>query len=242
MKTTILTKSLFNGCAFILLLTIVCSCSNAYFDQPQPVNARNLKKIPKELRGIWTGKNGSQICDSIIIDKTSYRHIEHYDDIIPKTQMDTSREYLIIKDKIHYKDKDQDDTYKNGFDYIFKNDTFFMKGRYIINYFCLSDSVILRKAKETYVCNIKKGNWWELYLIQKMKNGEIKISYPEGKELKENQKKYGINLIDSVPFRSDFKLCFHATLNADFFVKNKNDNVFSLYYTLSPNSTFIANH
>lgn len=241
METTILKKKLYNGCAFILLLTIVCSCSNAYFDQPQPVNARNLKKIPKELRGIWTGSDDSKICDSIIIDKTSYIHIQHYDEIISKTEMETSQEYKIVNDKIHYKNKDDDEMYKNGFDYIFKNDTFFMKGRYILYDFCLSDSVILRKAKETYVCSIKKGNWWELYLIQKVKNGEIKISYPEGKELKENLKKYGINLIDSVTVKSENIPCFHATLNADFFEKNKNDNVFSLYNTLYPNSTFKLN-
>jgi hypothetical protein len=128
------------------------------------------------------------------------------------------------------------------FKYTLKNDTFFYKARYIGNLFTLSDSVMLKKTKETYVCNVKRGNWWELYVIQKETNGEIKIYYPDGEILKENQLKYGISLIDTVKVKNEDKLYFKAVLNQDFFDTKMKDDVFSHYITLFPNSTFDIQH
>ncbi len=39
-----------------LLLAFLTSCTNVYFDQPQPKNGENLKFVPKELRGKWVDK------------------------------------------------------------------------------------------------------------------------------------------------------------------------------------------
>jgi hypothetical protein len=230
MKTTLLRKKLLNGCAFILMVVIVCSCSNALFDQPQPVNAKNLKKIPKELHGRWIND-----FDTIIIDKSSYTHISVYEDHITKAEVDKSKDFKMVNDKLCPTNEDAN---VKDFKYTLKNDTFFYAVRYIANLFCLSDSVLLRKTKETYVCNVKKGNWWELYVIQKGKNGEIKIYCPDGNIIKENQLKYGISLIDTVKVKTEDEFYFKASLNPDFFEKNINDKVFSLYFTLFPNSTF----
>jgi hypothetical protein len=229
MKTPLFGRKLFNKYASVLLVIILCSCSNALFDQPQPVNAKNLKKIPKELHGMWI--NGS---DTIIIDKSSYMHIEVYEDHITKAEIDTSKDFKIVKDELYFTN---DDANIKDFNYILKNDTFFYTTSYIGTLFSLSDSLLLRKTKETYIGNVKKGNWWELYLIQKEKNGEIKIYFPDGNVLNENPLKYGISLIDTVKVKAEDTFYFKAALNPDFFDKNIN-NVFSLYITLFPDSTF----
>lgn len=234
MKTTLLRNKLLNACASMLLVVMVCSCSNALFDQPQPVNVKNLKKIPKELHGMWIND-----LDTIIIDNTSYTHFEIYEDYITKAEVDTSKDFTMVKDKLCLTNKDIN---IKDFNYIQKNDTFFYTARFIGNFFALSDSVLLRKTKETYICNVKKGNWWELYVIQKGKNGEIKIYYPDGNILKENQMKYGISLIDTLKVKAEDKFYFKANLNPDFFKINKNNNVFCLYITLFPNSTFDIEH
>ena len=230
MKTTYLRKKLKIGFAFILVVTSFFSCTNALFDQPQPVNAKNLKNIPKEFRGIWNDNR-----DTIIIDKSYYMHVSFLDEHITKAEIDTGKDFKMVNDKLYLTVEDPN---IKDFQYIQKNDTFFYTVRYISNLFCLSDSVLLRKAKHSYVCSVKRGNWWELFVIQKKKNGEIQIYYPDGKILKENQLKYSINFLDTVKIKTEDKLYFHAELDADFFDKNINNNIFSLYITLFPNSTF----
>jgi hypothetical protein len=234
MKTTLLRRKLCNKCASILLIIIICSCSNALFDQPQPVNTKNLKKIPKELHGIWNNDS-----DTIIIDKSSYTHIVVYEDHITKAEVDTSRDVKMVKDELFLTNED---TNIKDFNYILKNDTFFYTTRSIGNLFSLSDSVLLRKTKETYICNVKKGNWWELFIIQKGKNGEIKIYFPDGNILNENPLKYGISIIDTVKVKAEDTFYFKAALKPDFFEKNINSNVFSLYISLFPDSTFEMEH
>jgi len=59
MKNTIL--------PFIFLLVIINSCTNVYFDQPQPKNGKNLKFVPKELHGAWVDN-----LDTIYITKNGF--------------------------------------------------------------------------------------------------------------------------------------------------------------------------
>lgn len=40
-------------------------------------------------------------------------------------------------------------------------------------YYVISDSVLLRKADQIYVANIKKGEWWEIFLLEINKKNEI---------------------------------------------------------------------
>jgi hypothetical protein len=234
MKTTLLRKKLLKGCVSILMVIIVCSCSNALFDQPQPVNEKNLKKIPKALRGIWIDNR-----DTIIIDKSSYMHVSFLDEHITKAEIDTSKDFKIVNDKLYL-------TVENpgikDFQYIQRNDTFFYTARFIDNVFYLSDSVLLRKAEHSFVCSVKRGNWWEIFIIRKKKNGEIQIYYPNENILKENQARFNINLLDTVTNKPQDKLCFHARFNTDFFEKSMNYDVFNLYITLFPNSTFNIEH
>ena len=54
--------------------------------------------------------------------------------------------------------------------------------------YTLSDSVILKKAGNLYVANIKRGDWWELVIIKKNKSNEILGYYPDFEKVSKNKK------------------------------------------------------
>lgn len=65
----------------LILLILIYSCTNVYFDQPQPKNGENLKFIPKELHGTWV-----ENLDTIYITKNGFIEVnvktDSLDDII----------------------------------------------------------------------------------------------------------------------------------------------------------------
>lgn len=65
----------------------------------------------------------------------------------------------------------------------YRKDTLYKKEVY-----SLSDSVVLRKAGNLYVANIKRDNWWELFIIQKNHSNEILGYYPNPIEVSKNKK------------------------------------------------------
>lgn len=239
MKTKVFPGKMFQVCVFVLLYTIFFSCTYPYFNQPQPVDAENLKDVPEELRGIWTNDN-----DSIIIDKYSFAHIVHSLDQseISKSDMEMTADFKLVNNKIFYVGGVM--SYYAACDYVFKNDTFFLTGR-AVNQLNLSDSVLLRKTRNLYVCNIQRENWWEILVMGKEKNGEIIIYSLNAEALNEDKEEFNIqpdslyvinSQLNSDP---DTIICFNAAFNKRFFEKNiLNEELFNAIYILMPDSTF----
>lgn len=94
MKTKVLKKTILHVCVLVMLNTILFSCTYPYFNQPQPVDAKNLKKVPRELWGAWINEK-----DSIIIDKYSFTHVVNSFDQseISKSEMELSGRLSICK-------------------------------------------------------------------------------------------------------------------------------------------------
>jgi len=55
---------------FTLLMVFISSCTNVYFDQPQPKNGEILKFVPLELRGTWIEK-----LDTLYITKHGFEEV-----------------------------------------------------------------------------------------------------------------------------------------------------------------------
>ena len=109
---------------------------------------------------------------SIKIDKTSYTKVSIIKKRVPKVKAGTSNKYKFEDGKIFV----PDDDLKTGYPYEIKHDTICFDQVNVEESIVLSDSVLLRSAKDCYVLNLKKKNWWEIVFIQKLKNGEIQIS------------------------------------------------------------------
>jgi hypothetical protein len=214
----------------LMLLPVTMSCNSVFFDNPQPSNSKNLKHVPKEIQGTWRNIS-KDYEESIIIDRTSFHKTTIKNNHLAKARIEASEKYKIAEGKIFL----ASDNFKTGYPYKLLNDTVYFTERNEEQAFVLSDSVLLRSAKNCYVVNLKNRNWWELVFIQKIKNGEIKISYPLGEDLLELRSKYNIAVLDSTKKDSIF---FHADFKSRNIegIINKYDE--GTLYFLKPDSTF----
>jgi hypothetical protein len=216
----------------LLITALTISCSTVFFDQPQPTDSPNLKSVPKKIRGTWT--NVTKYYDkSILIDKTSYTQVTLSKRRILMVTPETSDEYKIENGKIFRSDDDS----KTGYSYVIKNDTIFFVERKVDESLVLSDSVLLRAAKDCYVLNIKKKNWWDIVFIQKMKNGEIRISYPVPDHFMLMKNQFNITVLDSTRKDTTF---YHAEFKSKGIAKVIPADSSAVLYNLMPDSTFIS--
>jgi len=216
---------------FLLPLAINISCSTVFFDHPQPTDSKNINQVPKTIRGRW--KNISKNHEEIItIDKNSYHKVAVEKYAIPESQIDGSKKYRLSEGKIYITDLDP----STGYQYELLNDTIFFSDRNV-DEIVLSDSVLLRSAKNCYILNLKHSNWWEIISIKKAKNGEIRISYPICEDLMKKRTQYNIVVLDSTRKDSTY---FHADFksgNIDMVFPADNSGIL---YILKPDSTFEA--
>ena len=217
--------------AVLVLLTTLMSCTSVFFDYPQPVNSKNIESVPVEIQGYWT--DASNYKESIKIDQTSFRKTSTEQNQIYKPEADTSRHFRITDTEIYLLSENKD----KGYPYRLSNDTIYYD-QYHEETFVLSDSVLLRRAKNCYVLNTRKNNWWEIFFIRKNKNGEISISYPLSADLIELKSKFNLMVLDST--RED-TVRFHADFKSGNIEKILNKDGEGLLWTLNPDSTFRTN-
>ena len=62
-----------------LIFAFLSSCTNVYFDQPQPKNGENLNFVPSELQGQWIDK-----LDTISITKNGFEEVNVKTDSLDK--------------------------------------------------------------------------------------------------------------------------------------------------------------
>jgi hypothetical protein len=213
----------------LISLVISSSCSTVFFDNPQPADARNMNHVPKAIQGRWK-KSGKNYEETFVIDRNSYHKIAVEKRGIPKSGIEGSKSYRIASGKIYLADQD----FQTGYPFEILHDTIFFTQR-SEEEVVLSDSALLRPAKNCYILNLKRDKWWEIVFIQKMKNGEIRISYPITRELLDLKTKYNIVLLDSTRkdsayFHADFK-----SRNIEGVIPEDNEGIL---YVLKPDSTF----
>ena len=216
--------------SILILLLLTISCNSVFFDTPQPADSENLKDVPKEIQGTWRniGKNYQE---SIIIDRTSFHKTSVKNNQIAKSTIERSENYKVREGKLYL----ASENFKSGYPFLILNDTVNFITRDEEMAFVLSDSVLLRHAKKCYVVNLKNRKWGEIVFIQKIKTGEIKISYPLGEDLMALISKFNISVLDSSGKDSIF---FHAGFKSRNIrgIINKKDE--GTLYFLKPDSTF----
>ena len=110
----------------------------------------------------------------------------------------------------------------------YRNDTLFKKETYT-----LSDSVILRRAGNILVANVKREGWWELYLIKKNKSNEI-IGYYPSQELINKNKRFILKKKDEESY--SFIYHYEASLRSNE-IKKLNKKHIKNFLILKPDST-----
>jgi hypothetical protein len=105
--------------------------------------------------------------------------------------------------------------------------------------------VLLRKTGKLYVFNIQRGNWWEILVLGKEKNGEITIYTVNAGTLTDDMERFHVQSDSSYVLKKqvnsdqDSIICFNAAFNKRFFNENiVNEELFLPIFILSPDGTF----
>jgi hypothetical protein len=213
----------------VLFLVLTASCSTVFFDTPQPADAGNLDHVPRKLQGRWK-KTGKTEEATITIDNSSYHIISVEKYAIPKARIDTSKRYRIEADKIYLKD----DEYSTGYPFTVNHDSLFYAVR-SDDEIVMSDSVLLRRARNCYVLNLRRKNWWEIVFIQKKRDKQIYISYPFNYDVAEMKTRSKVVVMDSTRGDSSY---FHAEFKKKDIEKVIPRSGGGIIYILKPDSTF----
>jgi hypothetical protein len=223
--------------AILTFTTVVSSCKYVYFDQPQPVGAKSLKEIPEEFRGSWCDAKKRQ--DTIIITNNSFMMINHEQYVIHNYQADTTPHYKLIDNKIFFREYEPE-----GFPYTIKDNDIHYDGR-LVEVIALSDNAILRKCRDSYVINLKRGQWWEILNILKKKSGEIDIVYPDYERMKILKEELEYEIVNIVVDSSNRETSSDTVyIHAEWKAKDIEklfppDSEEFIYYMLLPDSTFL---
>ena len=151
-------------CTILLILcSTLISCDSYYFNKPQPIDSKDIYKLPKKLTGTWIiEKNDSGGLDSLIIGKDYFQRIMHFtieDDI------NTDSNTYIIGNEIYNR---ENGNLEGGYPITYKDDS-------TIVITCIENELVefgrkafLRKIKYGYILNIKHDkmdNWWEIRFV-----------------------------------------------------------------------------
>jgi len=149
---------------FLLLSVVLVSCKIYYFNEPQPVDSKNIYKVPKKIIGFWEIKDPDEVFGSINIGKDFYHRITETQEKITKSEFDLDSNTYIIDNKFYFK---EDGSLKGGFNYRLNNDT--------INIDVVENELVefgkkafLRKIDYGYILNITHEhmfNWWEIKFV-----------------------------------------------------------------------------
>lgn len=77
-----------------LLVAFLTSCTNVYFNQPQPKNGKHLKFVPEELQGKWVDK-----LDTIFITKNGFEEVNVKTDSLEKI-ISVKKEKFFLSDSL----------------------------------------------------------------------------------------------------------------------------------------------
>lgn len=188
-----------------ILFFILASCTVVYFDQPQPVDARNLKKVPKAIQGKWI-KTTETDTSTIEFGKTTYRFSEVNHESVALSHVESWKKYK-MKDGLIY-NMFEDST--RGFPYRQSGDTVYFR-EHFENVITLSDSALLRKGKGSYLLNVRTALGWEVFLIRRSDDGSLLADYLLAEDLFNLEHRYPVSVLDST--RED-TILFRARLRS----------------------------
>ncbi len=163
MKRSIRTVASYLGLGVLLL-----SCDQIYFTTPQPIDEVNINTFPEAIQGIYPDQK-----DSVILGNDYFRSVDYTDKKIPKTEVDTSANYIIKDERIYILDKEEEIKVKGGFPFTLQDDTLFYSERSIME-ITLGKKAFIRKTGNNYILNIKEEHeWYTLVFMEIAENGDL---------------------------------------------------------------------
>ncbi|MEP3389085.1 MAG: hypothetical protein ABJO02_12905 [Reichenbachiella sp.] len=157
----------------IISFFILSACSQQYFDQPQPIDGKNIYAFPAPFQGIWTdGK------DSLIVAKYFFANIEYSSLSLPYTKRDTTAYALFRGSKVYPYDSIRQQILGVGTSFEVRNDSIYYEIRESLEV-QLGRKAFLRQVGDQFVLNVKGDNdWWELFLMGVTDQRKLVVTYP----------------------------------------------------------------
>ena len=158
---------------WVLLALLTSSCSQHYFDRPQPIDSKNIYAFPEAFQGIWSeGK------DSLIVSKFFFANVEYKRIGLPYTNKDTTAYAIFKNKKVYPYDSLRDQIMGKGLPYKIEGDSIFYEVRETLEV-QLGRKAFLREVGSQFVLNVKGENeWWELFLMGITDQQKIVVTYP----------------------------------------------------------------
>lgn len=176
-----------------LLILAICasfsSCTVYYFSEPQPIDTKNIYKVPKKLTGSWyinsDNKKGGNEVDSLVIGETFYSRITKSMVKEPKDTIDLDSNIYCINNKIY---SNKTGKLEGGFNYQVIGDSIAID--VVENETVeLGKKAFLRKIEHGYILNLNHKNmndWWEIRYIDTRNKESIIIRELGADDLKQN--------------------------------------------------------
>ncbi|MEQ8241862.1 hypothetical protein [Fulvivirga sp.] len=167
----------------ILAAIAFSSCTTIYFEQPQPSGDPALDGFPKSFQGSYFVKDGDQT-DTLFVEKDKFIYPENFKKSLPAASLDTISTMRIANGLLY----DDEVPIDYGIPFTENNDSIHYDIRVKMAK-KLSEVLVLKKFGKLLVLNEKEENknYWNAYLIEKLKNGDLQVSAvgnfkPEGVE------------------------------------------------------------
>jgi len=152
--------------SLIAICLILASCSEYYFSEPQPVNSKNILKVPKMHRGTWNigDNNSSDHTESLTIGESYYKLVDNYRAKESLAVLEQDSSTYLIGNKVYVK---EDGELEGSYDYTIEGDSIIV----YVNEFEIvefGEKAFLRKIDYGYILNLqheKMKDWWEIMFI-----------------------------------------------------------------------------
>lgn len=138
------------------------------FNQPQPVDGKQLYKFPKVFHGTWAHNS-----DTIIVDAMRFTNIEHRLEQVSVAKADTSPMYRLSNGRLYIIKNDTEEKVWGGYKYNIADSmiTYRRRETYDIS---LGYSAFIKRVGAYWVLNNKRDNgWWDVILLEASKDGHL---------------------------------------------------------------------
>jgi hypothetical protein len=157
----------------ICFVFILSSCTSIYFESPQPLDSKDLKKFPKELRGFWLDG-----LDTVSVKKDQLITIKNEIKKISRTELETSNVLIMKNNQIFELNSNS----LKGYRCSILGDTILYSKR-LIDKINIGDSLKLRSSAKYYFLNrLNENGWWEVTLVHQSDKNTMLLKYPNKDE------------------------------------------------------------
>ena len=152
----------------LIVVLFLTSCTEFYFNTPQPADQSNIYLTPTQIRGAWLfaepGDSLQMEMDSLYVGEDFYHYISRGIIKESKSLLEQDTMVFIIGDQLYYK---EDELLNGAFDFWYEKDSVAIHVEdHEINQF--GKKAFLRAIEYGYILNLQHESmidWWQLKFI-----------------------------------------------------------------------------